>query len=214
MEFNFNSKLYHFMSKIAECMILSILWIVFSLPVITFGASTSALYYCVVKVVRKDEGSALKDFWRSFKSNFKQSIFVFLLAFAISVLIIAIGSAVYAAMPQKDVLKKIYIVYLILLSFGISWMHYILSYIARFAAPLKTILKNSLVICLMNLPSSLSMVILLIVVIVGLTLTAPASGVALFLLPAIYALITSFMIEKIYRKYIPAEESAQLTNPE
>lgn len=97
MEFIFNSKIYHIMSKLAECMILSILWFVFSLPVITFGASTSALYYSVVKVVRKDEGSALKDFWHSFKSNFKQSIFVSLLTLAISILIIAIGSAVYAA---------------------------------------------------------------------------------------------------------------------
>lgn len=210
MEFIFNSKIYHIMSKLAECMILSILWFVFSLPVITFGASTSALYYSVVKVVRKDEGSALKDFWHSFKSNFKQSIFVSLLALAISILIIAIGSAVYAAMPQGDVLKKIYIAYIILFSSGIAWMHYILSYIARFEASFKTVLTNSLIICLMNLPSSLSMAVLFVGIIVVFIMTAPASGVAIFLLPAIYALITSFMLEKIYQKYMPTTESDQL----
>ena len=207
MEFLFNSKLYHYMTKLAECMILSILWIVFSLPIITFGAATSALYYCAVKVIRKDGGSALKDFWQAFRANFRQSIIVTLLAFGTVILTVAIGTAIYAVSPQADTLKKIYIAYIILFSCGIAWMHYVLSYIARFEAPVQTVLKNSLIICLMNLPSTLSFAVLFIAVIVVLIMTAPASGVALFLLPAAYALITSFMLEKIYRKYMPAEES-------
>lgn len=195
------------MSKLAECMILSLLWIVFSLPVITFGAATSALYYCAVKVVRKDEGSALKDFWHAFKSNLNQSTLVVLLTFTIGVLIVTIGSAVYAAVPQANTLKNIYVMYIILAAFGIAWMHYIFSYIARFEAPLKTVLKNSLIICLMNLPSSLAMVILFVAVVAVFILTAPASGVSLFLLPAIYALVTSFLLERVYRKYMSAEGS-------
>ena len=207
MEINFNSRLYHYMSKLAECMILSLLWIALSLPVITCGAATSALYYCVVKVVRKDEGSALKDFWHAFKSNLNQSTLVVLLAFAIGVLVVVIGSAVYAAVPQANTLKNIYVMYIILAAFGIAWMHYTFSYIARFEAAFKTVLRNSLIICLMNLPSSLSFVILFIGVIVVMIMTAPASGAALFVLPAIYALIASFLLERVYRKYMPAEES-------
>lgn len=211
MEINFNSRLYHYMSKLAECMILSLLWIVCSLPVITFGAATSALYYCAVKVLRKDEGSAFKDFWRAFKSNLNQGILTVIVAFAICALIVIIGSGVYAAMPQTDVLKKIYIGYILLFSFGISWLHYVFSYIARFEAPFRTVLKNSLIICVMNLPVSLSMVILFVAVASVFILTAPASGVALFLLPALYALVTSFLLEKVYRKYMPVQEPA--SNP-
>lgn len=211
MEINFNSRLYHYMSKLAECMILSLLWIVCSLPVITFGAATSALYYCAVKVLRKDEGSAFKDFWRAFKSNLNQGILTVIVAFAICALIVIIGSGVYAAMPQTDVLKKIYIGYILLFSFGISWLHYVFSYIARFEAPFRTVLKNSLIICVMNLPVSLSMVILFVAVVAVFILTAPASGVALFLLPALYALVTSFLLEKVYRKYMPVQEPA--SNP-
>ena len=207
MEINFNSRLYHYMSKLAECMILSFLWIALSLPVITFGAATSALYYCVVKVVRKDEGSSLKDFWHAFKSNLNQSTLVVLLSFAIGVLVVVLGSAVYAAVPQANTLKNIYVMYIILAAFGIAWMHYAFSYIARFEASFKTVLKNSLIICLMNLPSSLSFVILFVGIIVVMIMTAPASGAALFVLPAIYALVTSFLLERVYRKYMPAEES-------
>lgn len=209
MDFSINSKFYHFMSKVADCMILSILWIVFSLPVITAGSATTALYYCVVKVIRKEEGTVLKDFWHAFRTNLKQSTLVILLVLAASAAITVIGSTVYAATQSRDVLDNVYMIYLVLLAFGIAWLHYIFAYIARFQAPLKTILKNSLVICIANLPASLSMMILFVIMVVLLILTFPASAMILLLVPAVYTLISSFMLEKIYSKYIPAAEDQE-----
>ena len=206
MDLSINSKFYHFMTKIADCMILSILWIVCSLPVITAGAATTALYYCVVKVIREERSSVFKEFRKAFKSNFKQSTIISAAVLVVTVLVTAIGSAVYAMIQQQAALDKIYFVYLILLGFGTAWLHYIFSYIARFDAPLKTILKNTLVICLVNLPHSLSMMILFVIMIVLLILTFPASGMTLLLVPAVYALISSLMLEKIYSKYLPVEE--------
>lgn len=212
MDLSINSKFFHFMTKVADCMILSVLWIVFSLPIVTAGAATAALYYCVVKVIRKEEGAVLKDFWRGFRTNLKQGTVVTLLTLAISLLVVAAGSVVYAATQSKEVLDNVYFVYLILLAFGVAWLHYIFSYIARFQAPLKTILKNSLVICLVNLPSSLSMMILFVVVITALILTMPASAMTLLFLPAVYTLVTSFLLEKIYKKYMPEQIEPQEAN--
>lgn len=204
--FSIDSKFFHFMSKVADCMILSILWIVFSLPLITAGSATTALYYCAVKVIRRDEGSVLKNFWHSFKTNLKQTILATALLLVVTIAISAIGSMFYATVQTQDALTNIYLVYLIALIFCVAWMHYIFSYIARFQAPLKTILKNSLVICLANLPSSLTMTILLVVVCAGLIMTFPASTMTLLLVPAGYAWITSFLLEKIYGKYTDTDE--------
>lgn len=206
MDFSINSKFYHFMNKVADLMILSALWFVTSLPIFTIGASCTALYYCVVKVVRQENGSAFKSYFQAFRSNFKQSTIIFLLVLAASLLMTAIGSAVYAIFQAKSTLDNIYLVYLVALIFTIAWLHYIFSYIARFQAPLKTVLKNSLVICLVNLPSSLSMVILFAVVIVGFIMSFPSSAMTIFLIPGVYALISSFLLEKIYRKYADMEE--------
>ena len=41
--------------KLFDCMILSVLWVVFSLPVITMGAASTALYAAVYHHIRKDE---------------------------------------------------------------------------------------------------------------------------------------------------------------
>lgn len=206
MDLSINSRFFHFMSKIADCMILSVLWLLCSLPVITAGSASTALYYCIVKVIRKDEGSVWKDYWQSFRSNLKHSILFigFLLIF--SLIISAIGSLIYTHAPVQNMLTNIYSIYIIWLAFCVAWMHYLFSYIARFQAPVKTVLKNSLVICLVNLPVSLSLIFLFAAVIFFLLWTFPGSAMTLLLVPALYALVSSFLLERIYRKYLPPEE--------
>ena len=51
------------LTKIGELVILSILWFVTSLPVITIGVSTTALYYAMVKSVRMDRGYFIKEYF-------------------------------------------------------------------------------------------------------------------------------------------------------
>ena len=43
--FNYDSPLFSSINKIVDCVFLSLLWFVFSIPIVTMGASTSALYY-------------------------------------------------------------------------------------------------------------------------------------------------------------------------
>lgn len=52
--------------------ISNILWIVFSLPIFTIGASTTALFSVMSKLSNDEDVSVFKDFWKSFKLNFKQ----------------------------------------------------------------------------------------------------------------------------------------------
>lgn len=202
-----DSKFYHFMSKVADCIILSVLWILFSLPLVTVGAATTALYYCVVKVLREDRGEILKRFWQSFKSNLKQSTIVTILTLLVALLVMAVGSVVYALNP--DILSRIYMVYLVLLVFGIAWLHYIFSYIAKFQNTMANTLKNSLAICLANFPKSVMVMILFVVMVVLIILLMPRSLGAMLFTPAVYMLVTSVILENIYKKYLPSEDNPE-----
>ena len=71
--FNIDSKFYRFCSYIGDFIILMVLWAIFSLPVITVGASTTAAYYVATRQLSSREGYIWKDFLKSFKSNFIQS---------------------------------------------------------------------------------------------------------------------------------------------
>lgn len=53
---------------------VGILWLVCSLPIVTAGASATAAYYAMSKSVRSKTGYIGKEFFRSFKMNFLQSL--------------------------------------------------------------------------------------------------------------------------------------------
>lgn len=69
-----NYKIIYVLNKIADMVIISALWCVCCLPVITVGASTAALYHSVVKSIREDRAYAAPSFWAAFRANLKQCI--------------------------------------------------------------------------------------------------------------------------------------------
>lgn|GEM_PF-1238223 len=59
--------------KFGEMFFLNILFTVTCLPIITIGASFTALYTITFKMVRNEDVTIKRDFFRAFKSNFKQA---------------------------------------------------------------------------------------------------------------------------------------------
>lgn len=57
------------LEKMADFMILSFLWILCCIPVITIGPATSALYYVTLKIVRKEDNGIVKPFFHALKDN-------------------------------------------------------------------------------------------------------------------------------------------------
>ncbi|MGN1368365.1 MAG: YesL family protein [Aristaeellaceae bacterium] len=72
--FSVDGALYRFMQKLTDVLVLSLLWIVFSLPVITIGAATTAGMAVAMDMADDQEGKILPDFWAAFKANWKQGI--------------------------------------------------------------------------------------------------------------------------------------------
>ena len=81
--FSVDNVVWRFIRKIGYLWILNILWVVTSLPVFTIGASTTALYYTCLKIVRNEEGNVTKTFFKSFKENFRQATVIWLILFVI-----------------------------------------------------------------------------------------------------------------------------------
>lgn len=68
--------LIQFLSKMADLMWLNILTMVCCIPIITAGASLTALNYMALKIVRGEECYITKGFFKSFKDNFRQSTII------------------------------------------------------------------------------------------------------------------------------------------
>ena len=70
--FGSDSILFKVLEKIADFVILNLLWAICCIPVVTIGASTTALYYVMLKMVRNEESHVAKMFFKAFKQNLKQ----------------------------------------------------------------------------------------------------------------------------------------------
>ncbi len=83
--FDMHNPVWRFMGRLADIFLLTILWTVCSLPVITIGASTTALYYVTLKIAEGKEGYLIKGFFHAFKENFGHSTLVWLIMLALGI---------------------------------------------------------------------------------------------------------------------------------
>ena len=80
--FNYDNPFWRFIGKLCDVMILNVLWVLCSIPVVTMGASTTAVYYVTLKLVRDEEGPTIRSFFKSFKENFRQATIIWLIMLA------------------------------------------------------------------------------------------------------------------------------------
>ena len=55
------------LNKICDMVCLNVLWLICCIPVFTIGASTTALYTVMLKMVKNEEGYIFRGFFKAFK---------------------------------------------------------------------------------------------------------------------------------------------------
>ena len=84
--FSSESPLFSKLNTLADLVLLNLLTILCSLPVVTAGASITALYYTMYKL-RNQEAKLYRAFFKAFKENFKQATIIWLVLLVIGALI-------------------------------------------------------------------------------------------------------------------------------
>ena len=84
---NPESPVMSFITKITYSAYLNLLWLVCCLPIVTAGASTTALFYVTLKVAKNEEGSLTKSFFHSFRENFRQATVIWLILLAVGIVL-------------------------------------------------------------------------------------------------------------------------------
>lgn len=82
-------------SRIVYSAYLNILWFVCCIPIVTIGASTTALFYVSMQMVRDEEGKLTRSFFRSFRQNCKQATIIWVILLAIGLFLAIDAYVVY-----------------------------------------------------------------------------------------------------------------------
>lgn len=156
--FDLDSPLMRGLNKVADLMLLNLLTLVCCIPVVTIGASMTACHYVALKILRNEEGYIWKEFFKSFKTNFKQATIVWMIAL---VVMIVLGLDFYIMTTNPDIsigylVEVLLIVTVILLSFTMCW---VFAMMAKFTNTLKATLKNSFALSVIRFPRTILMLI-------------------------------------------------------
>lgn len=150
--FNPDSPLMRFMTKVADLIILNILFLVTCLPVFTIGAALTGLYAVTLKMVRDQEGSITKSYFHAFRQNFRQATLLWLAVLALAVILlldIRVLNAVATdwAMGLKFAVEAVGVL-------ALAVVQYLFPLVAKFEATLGTHVKNACLLALAYLPKT------------------------------------------------------------
>lgn len=146
-------------SRAADYVILNLLGILFSIPIITAGAAMTAKYYVAMKIVRGEEPSVLKSFWKSFRENFKQSTLIWIGAILLAAFLIYDG-IVIMGMQSTGVNDGFKIAFAVLCAILLMSLHAVFALLARFHLTIGGAIHNGILFTLSHVPQMILLIFL------------------------------------------------------
>jgi len=201
-----DSPLMRFLTKIADLMVLNILFCVTSIPLITIGASWTALYSVTLKMVRDEEGSVSRSYFRSFRQNFRQATLLWLGVLVVLALLV-LDIRVLNGMAGGTAPGLLRVGVEILAFLGIMVLQYLFPSLARFEASLADTLKNACMMALAHLPKTALMTAAVVGAVWITLINNTTIAIGLMVWPligfALMAFGNSGILRKIFDNYVP-----------
>ena len=203
--FNYDGFVVQLANRITDCICLSLLWLVSSLPVVTLGAATTALYYAMNKCVRRSEGSVWRTYWKAFRANFRQATGLWLMVFLIGGFAATCCRCTYLMCLSGNLPQEMLWFSLILAAVLSLWISFLFPYMARFQNSNRLIMKNCIYIALMNFPAGLLHLVFQILSLVAIAVFP----MSLICVPGVYMALSCYTLEPVFRKYMAEEDRSR-----
>lgn len=136
------SSLGSFLTLMCDLMLLNVLWLICSLPLITAGPSTCAMFACMLKIARDELGQpTFKTFFKAFRENFRNAFFY-------GLFVLAAAALVYTdfifALAQEGAVKTVFLIVTgIVSAITLTFISYVFALQARYDNTFKGQIKNA-----------------------------------------------------------------------
>lgn len=203
--FKADGPLVNFLTKFGQLVMLTAVWIICCIPIITTGPAMSAFYYAVMKSVRRDVGYPVREFFRSFRRTLKDGI-IFTVIYLAGAALIYVNVQYMANVPGKSHLFMLF-AYIVLAAVSIGIACYLFPALSRFNVSRGRLIRMALYMALTRFPLTAVLV------------AAPA-GLAwlcmyhlpvacLLFVPGIWCYISTFLVEPALKKFIPEPDEGE-----
>lgn len=191
--FNPDNFLWSTISKIIDLVVLSLVWVLCSLPLVTIGAASAALYYSIVKCIRRGRSHAVREFFHAFKDALGKGIIAELIwaAFAFMMLVSDVPLALTFLDTGKIQDTSLFILFVVKLLLLLSVACWFVPLLSRYNQSIFQLLKASLFLMIRRIFATLGSIVLLLVAV----LAAVYEPLFLSFVPGIAMLLLSFLQE-------------------
>lgn len=196
--FDPNNDFFSFLGDLVDVVGLSILWLFCCLPVVTIGPACTALYHTVFRGLRQRQNGRYLRFLECFRENLKQGVVVTLVCLPAG-LVFYFGLPALTALALKgDQMAEL-----------LFWCWQTLAVLlgtlpltafpllGRFQFATRDLLRTTLQLCIRHFPS---VFLLSLCANAAMQLSFAWYAFALFL-PALTALLATFLLERIFSRY-------------
>lgn len=151
--FRFESKLYRVMEKVISLVKLNLMWILFSIPIVTIGAANCALHEVAAQIASNQEGYVCRTFLAVFKKKFRQATILW-----IPMLLVGIGIVLDYLFWNQGQGTVVSVMKGLTLALGILYLFitvYIYPLADRMDTSMKITLRNAALLAIKYLPQTL-----------------------------------------------------------
>ncbi len=200
------------LGRLWDLFILNLLFLLCSIPLVTIGASLTALHHCLLQIVRDDDVYLARTFFGTFRKEFRQSTLLWLPMLLIGAVLFADQTMI---LPGLDGAPRT-LLFLASLFFEVLWvllMIYLWPLQARYANPLRQTVKNALLIGIWKFPQTILCAIVYLALPLVYMLFASVQPIVIFLYLicgfSVPGLLADTVLNRVFLDVIPGEREDQ-----
>lgn len=197
------------LNKVADLLWLNVLTLLCCLPLVTVGASLTAMNYMALKIARNEECYITRGFFKSFRENFKQATIIWLI-FLVVIVVLAADLIIMNGGTESSFAKVLWGVIMAVAFLVAATFLYVFPVLAKFDNTVFRTVKNALMMSLMQFPKTIIMLVAYVVPPVLFFLLPQAMPLCIMFGLSAPAWISAKLYNKLFKRL---EERVLAANP-
>ena len=203
--FNMDNPFFRFVNRIADMIVLNVIFLVSCVPVFTIGPALTALYYVAINTWGREDGYIFKMYVKSFKENFKQSTVMWLILLVIGV-ILSVDVWYWVSqwkLTGTGIYKPLTVISVVMLMVYLMIFTFVWPLLAKFSNSNSGTIKNALAMVLTHVPETILIWAIFALVAFAVYMVSFARIAVFFIGVSLVAYLQALVFRHIFKPYFP-----------
>lgn len=206
--FSEDNPIFIFVNRMADMIVLNVIFLISCVPIITIGPALTALYYVSINTWKRSDGYIWKMYTKSFKQNFKQSILMWIMLAVVGfVLGVDVWYWFMRLQNSGEGFCKVFLTISIVLFVLYALIFtYVWPIQAKFTNTIAGNVKNALSLAVTHVPETIGVWAILGIVVFGVWSVSILRVSAIFIAVSLVSYFQALIFRHVFKPYLQEEE--------